>query len=231
MAKRNANRKGKRPSRKYRKRNYRRRKINPANTHLPLGQSQVVKHRYLETFQLTTTLGVRAAYTFAVNAMYDPNITGSGHKPIGFTQMSAIFGRYTVVGAKCNLKFWSRDLDETMAIGLYLSEDPTPATDPSTLIENGAMIYKIVPVIASDSSNQQVVNLSTKLSIKKFCRVKNVEDYNTLGVDYTSNPSRLVYCHVIMWQPDGSATNAAGSCYFQMEQIALWTKPRTLSQS
>lgn len=197
------------------------------------GKSQIVRHNYFDNFQLTTTAGTKGVYTFQINGMNDPNISGVGHQPIGFDQMAGFFGRYNVIGVNMKIKFWNRDADETMAVGLIVNEESTlPATyTPQRLIENGSMSYKLLPVVGTDFTNQQIQYMSRKVSIKKFCKVKSVMDYDALGSNPSSNPQRAVYAHIICWQPDGALTNAQISCYVEMEQLAVWTRPLTQEQS
>lgn len=218
--------------RMYKKRGYRKRSNFAKITHLPLGQSQKVHHRYIETFQLSTTLGAPGIYSFRVNDLYDPNFTGTGHQSIGFDQMSAVFDWFTVVGAKIRVRAYNRDSDEFVGVGLYFSEDSgAGGIDVRRFIENGAFQYKIMGPVGSDLSNGRVHWLSANVGVKKFLKINNLLDYeNTTGTT-TNSPSKCVYCHVIVWQPDAGATSAGTSIYFEMDQIAIWRKPKTLALS
>jgi len=50
--------------------------------------------RYSDYFQLTTTSGAVSTYVFAANGLYDPNITGTGHQPMGFDQLLQFYNHY-----------------------------------------------------------------------------------------------------------------------------------------
>jgi hypothetical protein len=65
--------------------------------------------RYGEQVTLNPGSGSNASYVFAMNGLYDPNITGTGHQPYGFDEYCAAAGagpynRYTVV--KSRLHAW-----------------------------------------------------------------------------------------------------------------------------
>jgi hypothetical protein len=53
--------------------------------------------RYVEGIDFTTASGVISNYTFALNDLYDPNVTGTGHQPKGFDQLAALYFRYKVL--------------------------------------------------------------------------------------------------------------------------------------
>lgn len=65
----------------------------------------LMTHKYQETFQLTNTAGVFNSYFFSANGLFDPNSTGTGHQPMYYDQLVALYNHYVVVGAKCVFKF------------------------------------------------------------------------------------------------------------------------------
>lgn len=44
-------------------------------------------------------------YQYAINDLYDPNVTGTGHQGMYFDQLMAVYQRFTVIGAKVELRF------------------------------------------------------------------------------------------------------------------------------
>lgn len=202
-------------------------------SHLPLGQSQMVRSRYLENFALTTSLGVAAHYVFAINSIYDPNFTGIGHQPIGHDQMSAIFQNACVVQANINMKCYSRDGDEYLGFGIYFSEystNPLPTLSVQGMLEQGAMKWVLVPP-STTGGGGTVRNLNASINMKKFFAIKDIISDSQYSSVANNNPARVVYMHVIMWQPDGGATNATGSFYLTLDQLTVWTVPKNLAQS
>lgn len=214
----------------YKKKVYKRRPVFDASTHLPLGQSQLVRHRYLENTQVSTNLGIANVYAFQLNSLFDPNYSGVGHQPIGFDQMSAVFNTYTVLGARVNLKCWNRS-SNFLGFGIYFTETPnSPLSTLSVqgLLEQGAMKWLILPPV---SQSQGPRTLTAKISMKKFFRIKNMLDDDITSSNIGTNPARGCFMHVITWQPDGELTSAQGSFYLTLDQIALYRKPANLAQS
>lgn len=211
-----------------RRRVYKKRPMFTPYSNLPLGQGQIVKHRYLENFQIGTTLGTPGTYTFQLNSLYDPNVTGGGHQPLGNDQMEALFKRYCVLGARVNFKCWNRDSDEYLAFGIYFSENLLGVVDLQALLEQGSIKYVILPPAGI---NPRVQQMNANISIKKFAKIRDTVDYTTLGADVGGSPARAIYMHVIVWQPDGGSTSAAGSFYMTLDQVALWSKPQQVAKS
>lgn len=56
------------------------------------------KHKYVDNFIITGgAVGIMgAAYSYALNGMYDPYLGAGGHQPYGFDELSPWFNSYTV---------------------------------------------------------------------------------------------------------------------------------------
>lgn len=65
-------------------------------------------------------------YFFAANGMFDPDITGTGHQPMYFDQLMALYDHYTVIGAIISLEF-SMPANSTipMRVALLQTDDAT----------------------------------------------------------------------------------------------------------
>lgn len=197
--------------------------------HLPFGQSQKVNHRYLASSQMQTAAGAAAVHTFQVNSLYDPDYTGVGHQPIGYDQLTALFQAYTVIGVRASIKVWNRDSDEFVGFAIYFSEHGNPmSVGIQALLEQGALKYTIIPPAGV---NPQVKTLTASVSVKKFFKVNNIMDDEESRGTTGSSPSRPLFMHIIMWQPDGGLTSAGGSYYLTLDQTAIWNRPLTISPS
>lgn len=54
------------------------------------------KMRYNDQFSMSATVPNSAVYQFAINDIYDPNITGTGHQPRGHDQWANMYTHYEV---------------------------------------------------------------------------------------------------------------------------------------
>lgn len=201
-------------------------------TRYPLGQSQKVVLPYVEQNSFSTTLGSRGYYSYILNSCYDPNHTGAGHQPLGFDQMTPIFGRYCVIGAQIKVTFWSKDTDELLGVGIHLSEMSTPPSNITQLIEQGAVTYRMISPTGGTYNNgvpQTIMYLNC--SPKKFCKVASLLDNNDFNSSTGSNPVRPIYAHLIVFQPDGGATSATVGFQIDMRQTVVFNTPTNVTQS
>lgn len=65
-----------------------------------VADATMLKFKYSATVGFNCTAGVPAFYQFAGNSLYDPDISGTGHQPLGFDQWSAFYNKYCVTGSK-----------------------------------------------------------------------------------------------------------------------------------
>lgn len=205
--------------------------INPKITHLPFGQSQKVNHKYVDHVNVSTSIGVRGFYSFALNGLYDPNITGAGHQPLGMDQVELIFNNYCVINAYLKVTVLNTDADEYLMAVLYISEEATPPTSPAELLEQGSQVSRVIPPLGSAYDNGRSTLLTTRVSMKKAFRVSSMLDREDVNAVRTANPSRLLYAHLCVWQPAGGATSVSSLCIFELYQTAIWYKPRNVGYS
>lgn len=56
--------------------------------------------RYVDTVSLTLDANGLGQYSFSANGLFDPDLIIAGHQPMGFDQLMAIYGHYTVNWSK-----------------------------------------------------------------------------------------------------------------------------------
>lgn len=69
--------------------------------------------RYSDVFQFST--GVAGVYgveqSMRLNSLFDPDLTGTGHQPYGYDQMTPLYGRYQVRAVKVTLHWTDPSAD------------------------------------------------------------------------------------------------------------------------
>lgn len=201
-------------------------------TRLPFGQSQMCVLPYVEEVQYSTNVGVRGYYSWVLNNAYDPNFSGTGHQPLGYDQMTPIFSRYCVIGAQAKVVIWNRDSDERLGVGIHVSEQSTPPTNITALIEQGAIQYRILNAAGTNYGGAGTsATLYLNCSIKKFLKVQSLLDDPDTNVSTGSSPNRQVFLHVFCWQPDGGLNNVGGSIHVELRQRVVFNTPNNLAQS
>jgi len=99
-------------------------------TTVPMGmgfpKKIVMTHKYVEQVALTSTLGVIGKYQFSCNGLYDPNITGTGHQPYYFDEVTNLYNHYTVIGARAKFTVTPSVTNEDgFYFGCYIDDDNT----------------------------------------------------------------------------------------------------------
>lgn len=63
---------------------------------LPLSDRFVTKLRYCDKISVPVTANILGDYSFRLNSLFDPDLTGTGHQPYGFDQLALFYNRYRV---------------------------------------------------------------------------------------------------------------------------------------
>lgn len=156
-------------------------------------------------------VGTAAAYIFAANGLYDPNITGTGHQPLGFDQYMALYGEYLVVGSTIKVTFANSSTTVPAYIGVFLEDLTTTDTSFSRYVENGNGVYSVADVA---NSGMGIKTLTHKADIRKFSHQDIFAEDNFSGTA-SANPNDTHYFHVVV-APFDAATDMS-ACYISVE--------------
>ena len=206
-----------------------RRKI---STRLPrqlIPATQMIKLKYAEQISLNPGIGSIAAYTFSANGCYDPNVTSTGHQPMGFDQyVGVLYDHYCVVKSKISCAVnttGGTSATGNMLFGILL-RDTTSSTPsiPDTLIEQGRCRYTNIA-----ATGQNAKKLSYQHAPLRFLNHKKT-DAEVRG-DATANP--LEQSYYILWASSTNGSDDASPLDVNVV-IEYWvelSEPRTLGAS
>jgi len=184
--------------------------------------------------------GIGATYFFAANGLYDPNITGAGHQPMGFDQMMLMYNHYTVVSSKITIEANNAGAYGLFpAFGIYLSPDTTNISDPARMMENGLMVYKRLSAIGGNGATGAVYSrdlpaLTLGCDVSSyFARDKKkrelVEDSQLSGTS-AANPAELVYFGVYCFDYTAVAVVNINFIANMIFDVIFW-EPKKLTSS
>jgi len=110
-----------------------RRQLTGIPTQVRMGRQAIAKQlfntlTYVETFTRTVSAGVNANYQFSCNGLYDPNITGTGHQPMYFDQIAALYNHYTVLRSRIRVTWSAINIPNPVSVALYIEDDTTSGT-------------------------------------------------------------------------------------------------------
>lgn len=178
--------------------------------------------RYHSEVQVITDAIGFSGYVFSANGLYDPDITGVGHQPMYFDQLTAIYNHYTVQASKCKITVVRSGVGGHDVQGaLYLDDDGVSgATNFNTVAERtGAVVWSCSPP-------------NSLASRTKYFNTQRVFGGN--GVDNTqlrgsasSNPAEGHFFVFACEGPSVSTVNIA----VEIEYDVIWSELKSIGQS
>lgn len=198
-----------------------------------------VKHRshlmYSDIVPLTSTgAGVVGYYAFSANGLYDPNITGTGHQPMGFDQLMLLYEHYTVTKAKVTATFISDDSKQCGMVGIAISPDGTLPSSYTTLIENGLVAKAFINGGrggVQGFANNNAVQVSMPFDIKAINgRAAPIVGDDLYRGDAASNPTEQTYI-ALFCSNLSNATVFPITVSVDIDYEATFTEPRKLAAS
>jgi len=189
---------------------------------------------YESDLKLAHATGVKQDYFFTCNGLYDPNVTGTGHQPIGFDQMMLFFEHYVVVRAKMLVEFVNTNSDYPVRVGVYVSPDAVASTDHVKAMENGLIKTRIIDNDATaGGTGERIARMELDVDLPKILGKTTVEellDDSELKGSATANPTEQSYFGVTMWGfPIGTVTEVIFSVTISYD--AIFFEPRKLASS
>jgi hypothetical protein len=183
------------------------------------------KLRYSSSFYLAGTSGVVATNVLSANGLYDPEITGTGHQPMGFDQLMLSYNHYTVTQARLICTFHNLAATSSV-VSVKVDGGSTPITVVDQILEWGLNNHSVLEAKGTYGSVKVV---ESKVSIARFEGVSDVLDVQELRGSVAANPAEQTYFHVQSWDNAGVTTNILTEIV--LEYTAVFTEPRVLSES
>lgn len=167
------------------------------------------KLKYIQRLAPTTAAGANYHQVFAANGCYDCDITGAGHQPMGFDQLTALYKQFRVFGSRIEMKITDTSATagasaiELATVPSFTSSD-FAATDPQTVAEEAYAKFTIVPTHTAGMTYH-----SNYIDIAKFYGRRRTDFSATdfYGSD-SVNPANIVYWHVCAQAIDEATTLA-----------------------
>jgi len=148
--------------------------------------------RYNETVAINPGAGgALGTYQWRANDVFDPNLTGAGHQPLGRDIFAQLYSHYVVLHSRLTLTAMTMDaaVSTPVGVGVYLT-DPGQAIAGNTaeaLIEQGNSAYDLVSSLIT-SSNTHIVKLVCDFDAKKWFGVNDVVDNINIGGETNGHP-------------------------------------------
>jgi len=170
--------------------------------------------------------GVPVTKVYSWNGLFDPDISGGGHQPLGYDQFISMYDHYTVIGARARITATNTDTGTPVSIIASTRDNATPITNVGQIIENGMSRWTNLGVLTSGNSTK---TLTLNFSARKFFS-KNPLDEADLSGSQSLQPAEQAYLHITVHPLNNVDTS---STYFtvEIEYIVVLTEPKLLAQS
>lgn len=169
--------------------------------HVPLFPQSTLRRGqlYFESLiGLTGVAGIQSSYIFSANGAFDPNITGTGHQPMGFDQMMSLYEQYVVVRSHIKVCFVS-----TTAVMTRVAISLNPDTSPPAIVpnvENGLMVMGFCEG-KSEAGHHIMTELEMTCDVSRYFGKtrKELQNYTECVGDASANPTEQVYFAITAW--------------------------------
>lgn len=182
-------------------------------------------HKYYDTFKLTSTSGVMQVAKFSCNGMYDPDISGTGHQPMYFDQMTSLYNHYCVIGSRIKFRIVPNTaLTKAVHVGLFINDDPTVTPTESYQIaeQSTGKLLQLAPLTNSSRI------LTSKWSAKKMFG-KSVLANTDLQGTVTGNPTEQSQWNLTVQAFDAGTESVAVEV--EVSYIAVWKELKDIPSS
>jgi len=189
-----------------------------------------ITHRYTETLRRTIGAGILDVVDFRANGMYDPYITGAGHQPYFFDQISALYSHFTVLRSRIKVMIVPVVASagcQSLRCCLCLNPAAGGSSNMNAAIENPRSNWVLLSHLSNTFGPQNRLSLSW--DAKKIFGANALDDPNLSGTP-SSDPSEIsVYC--IQIQDSQGAGSAAVDMIVTIEYDAQWDEPANVATS
>jgi len=181
-----------------------------------------IKQSYGTYFIGAPGAGVQSWNSFRGNSVFDPDFSGAGTTAFGYTQLSAIYNRYRVLGSKITV-----DVTNTGTVPLRISIVATIVNAPPTataLPGQRHIAQGMVGTTGTVGWKHTAMARTAAIFGVPESQVMSEDDFAGL---VGGNPNNVWYWHVVMFNPGG----VAGACNVsvRIEHDVAWSMPLLLA--
>jgi len=141
--------------------------------------------------------------TFSCNDLFDPNVTGTGHQPMYFDQLTTLYNHFTVTASRCTFKIISSISNQPPCVGCLWIDDNSTTT--ATRLEYVGEAARAGPLRVFGQNE----NASTNFYAKWNARAAfpgNPLGNNLLQGTGGASPNELQYYKFSYYVIDGTAS-------------------------
>lgn len=195
------------------------------NLGLAIPDKMTITHKYCELVNITTAAGGMGRYQFSANGMYDPNTTGTGHQPMYFDQLSALYNHYVVIGSKIKVRLVPyNNAQPCIQFAIFVNDDTnlTPTNVDGVAEQTNAKL-RLYP-----ASQAYCAVVTEKWSARKTFG-PGIMANNALQGSASANPTEQSFFEMVYSTPIG--TGMSWQAEVEIEYIAIWSERKDVNTS
>ena len=146
------------------------------------------------------TAGALQQYTFAMNGLYDPNLTGTGSQPryfdtlCGANTTAAPYRAYVVKAARMKVMAYAQGPDSAgIPSVVAISGIAGTSTGPSTVTEQMQRNDTNYGLLSYYAGGKPIATVYRTCEVAPTLGVKDIEDANGTNAAYSANPTNLAH--------------------------------------
>jgi hypothetical protein len=183
--------------------------------------------RYSTSFALSSVAGAVVTYVFRANDLFDPDLTGTGHQPMGFDQMMVFYQHFCVVKARIIVTAKTESGDQC-TVCVRQDASATPLTVIDRIIEFGGLVQDQLGA-TGDFGSQKSLTLALDVARLQGLTSQTMLADPSLRGDAATSPTELTYFHISIWDAGGQSCSA--NLTVVLEQDAYFLEPRDATES
>lgn len=181
--------------------------------------------RYVSQTPLTVTLG-SARHIFRANGMFDPDQTGSGHQPLYFDTLMAVYQHYTVLRSRIKITPMPESALSTSNL-LYVIKEDADVTPTVTAYEALEFPYVSSAITPGARGQDQVSISKTWSAVRTFGG--NPQSNPDLQGTIASDPTEQSYFTLMVRDP--VLGNGIIDLVVEIEYDVVWDELKTIGFS
>jgi len=157
--------------------------------------------RYVEGIAYRVPMASSDVYSYNLNSVFDPNLTGTGHQPMGFDQLKALYGRYRVYNCKYKVRFFVANVGPTVCYATPTNETTSFVSIPQDALETTGSKFGSVNQITAVGSVGAPVILSGKVSMMSLYGAKDMQSDRFQAL-ISADPTETAILYLGCWSID-----------------------------
>lgn len=179
----------------------------------PVPSAYRTKMKYVDQAILVSSAAGEWEYQFNLNSLYDPNRSQTGHQPLGYDQLAALYQRYRVLTTKVAITNFSPASSNVAGWWTFVV-DTTTSTSIVNIVER-ARYAKVMPANPNNGANK--LNQKFDMAAVVGCSPIQYQSDDRYSAVVGSNPTETIIGHLI-----GQQSTTTGSSLYVLVQLEFY---------